>query len=842
MVLLSLTPLKGNSSNTKSWPFNGYFALSQVSTHGIVRTRLGDDDNPLMASKITIAIRCYESRMPKLGVVHTNILFNKTQVLWQAPEGQQYAPLGDVDLPFRMSLPPDIAAPSTCHMQEYRVFWRLEAVITHTPLFAQGTRQAKAYDLNFVRHDSPPPLCAPSSSSSTLAPSDVHAVSNRLSTCSYTLNTPSYALGPGDAIPISLRIRPDSPSTAVTRVSLSIQRRTVFRDPSKTNNVLPFPSEPSTSAVNSPLPTPPSSGRTDEQEKDGASASEGEEDGSDVATLMASKDQDPFGSSETLRPPVVTTTAGGAGAGASAATYTLPGTAGPSSPPPSIHESEPGIFPFSVSSILRPYASGAKTLTQTIATIEKTKGDFSVNNDLGSEGLDPSLVYSTDMLSAVPAAKPGHWALGETMKTALVSIRFFVRIKITLTSPSRSSPPPATTFNPSNGSASSSSLTVSETFSLPAQELRFVGISTSRRTYVRAKLDELVKSNPGSVKRPRSSHPDPSFNQLHTQSAKRPHTSTRQPPVSSSSDVEGARRPDAAVVGPGSMLHSPPPSPPVSDDPRPSSAPITSRRRTNKSKKGSNQMETSDSDDAPMYVLSGDLGLREVKAKVKDSKSKDASSPPPPPNQAKLSKRKFYERAPDGDTGDNFRYAESAFWSAPIIHRDEHNKPRPKTSGGGPAAGSGSKSKEGGEFKRGASVGPMSPQIYGLTERMYNLMDTTADAMPVAEGEGGDDSEDGSRSSSRAATPTQRETTPSPFMYAPPPVPPVPAVFQQQQQQQPRQPKDKDGNDIREWEEQLGRVESSSRLRTKEMKHAQSTTKPPRLPIIKYYGQWPIAD
>lgn len=147
MVLLSLTPLKGNTSGSKSWPFNGYFALSQVSTHGTVRTRLGDDGNPLMASKVTIAIRCYESRMPRLGVVHTNILFNKTQVLWQAPENQHFAPLGDLDLPFRMSLPPDIAAPSSCHMQEYRVFWRLEAgeqaFFLDTPLLAQSAHSDK---------------------------------------------------------------------------------------------------------------------------------------------------------------------------------------------------------------------------------------------------------------------------------------------------------------------------------------------------------------------------------------------------------------------------------------------------------------------------------------------------------------------------------------------------------------------------------------------------------------------------------------------------------------------------------------------------------------------------
>lgn len=127
MVQLTLSPLKGNASSTRGWPFNGYFALTQVSTHGILRTRLGDDAHPLMAARITIAIRCYESRMPRLGVVHTNVLYAKSQTLWQPPEGVKYAPIGHLDLPFRLALPPDVQGPSMCHMQEYRVFWRLEA-------------------------------------------------------------------------------------------------------------------------------------------------------------------------------------------------------------------------------------------------------------------------------------------------------------------------------------------------------------------------------------------------------------------------------------------------------------------------------------------------------------------------------------------------------------------------------------------------------------------------------------------------------------------------------------------------------------------------------------------
>ncbi|KAG8884861.1 hypothetical protein FRB97_003068 [Tulasnella sp. 331] len=941
MVLLFLTPLKGNASGSKSWPFNGYFALSQVSTHGTVRTRQGDDTHNLMASKLTIAIRCYESRTLRLGVVHTNVLFNTTKVLWQAPEGQQYAPLGDVDLPFRLSLPPDIEAPSTCHMQEHRVFWRLEAggytrLITHAPLVGQGTRQAKAYDLNFVRHSAPPPLYSSPSSSATLATCDANTVSNKLPSCSYDLSTPNYALGPEDALPISLRIRPGAASTAVTRVALSVERRVVFKDPSKTNNVLPFPSNQLAegSGSPSPLPTPPSSAKVDEQqqEKNGSSEEEAElgeeeqeEDGSDVATLTGPRKEDPFASTETLKPPIVVT-----------GTTSAQSTGIPSSPPPASPEAT--SFPFS---ILR---SGPKTLTQTIASIERTKGELNVDKDG-----DGALVYSADMMSAIPLVKPGHWALGETMKTALVSVRFFVRVKVTLTSPSKSSTPSASNSNSalnasSSSSSSSSSSTISERISIPSQEIYIVGINTARRAYVRAKLDELVKLEPGSVKRSRSAHMDASF--------ERPDTST--PRHHRMTDVSGEEEPrKRRHKDDGSALPSPPSSPRPSDGlaTRPSTAP------TPQTKKDRTRMESSDSDDAMLW-LSGDLGMWPIRPKKQVLKSKHDSASVTPPSSSKGSlTRKFdtalspYGGGADASTLNPQRYSEAGHSSrrpspspsapatadgaatsssspqgsqkrklenrkvwgggvdarmlnpyryataaqsasrpssskrapalgdstaadpafdssssneqshqtskrklnahaldAPTVSRDlqKNISGRPKTAVNAtpPPTGFGASSKG---FKRGASVGAigtMSPTIYGLTERMWGLMDTSGaaeDAMVEASGEDEDD-EGGSSSSSRRGTPAQRETTPSPFMYAPPPVASPPAVSQMQEVVVTR--KMKDGKEIRKWEEQLGRVESSSKKRTKEMIAGSSLkrsspaagAKPPRLPILEYYG------
>ncbi|KIO28134.1 hypothetical protein M407DRAFT_22610, partial [Tulasnella calospora MUT 4182] len=251
MVLLSLTPLNGNQSVSKGWPFQGVFGLTHITTHGTIRTRLGDDRTPLLASKIAILVRCYEARLNRLGgVAQTNVLVEQSQTLWSADPAEQqqqqptsFAPVGDLDLPFRFVLPPDLQGPSTCHMQDYRVFWRIEAVINHVPLVGQGTRQVKAFDLHFIRHDAP--------SSSGASSSTFHVSSARLPACSYSMSAPSHPVGPEDAIPISLRVFTTQPAASLARVSVSVERRMEFRGESSKRSS-------SSSDKRDALPTPPS--------------------------------------------------------------------------------------------------------------------------------------------------------------------------------------------------------------------------------------------------------------------------------------------------------------------------------------------------------------------------------------------------------------------------------------------------------------------------------------------------------------------------------------------------------------------------------------------------------
>lgn len=92
-----------------------------------VRTKVDDDTKYLPAKSVTISVRCYETRVGRVGTLHSNILVDYTQVLWSKPDDQEWAEIGDLDFPFRITLPTNVAGYSKTTFQEYRVFWRVEA-------------------------------------------------------------------------------------------------------------------------------------------------------------------------------------------------------------------------------------------------------------------------------------------------------------------------------------------------------------------------------------------------------------------------------------------------------------------------------------------------------------------------------------------------------------------------------------------------------------------------------------------------------------------------------------------------------------------------------------------
>lgn len=150
MLKLSLAAKQGNG--VRYFPHAGYLRLTPLKIEGIVRTKIDEDNKPLLCSNLYVALRCYESRLGLgLGLTsgssgssgsvgaengtgvgngnpNPNVLFEIVVPLWKAAEGSEHELLGNGEWPFRIIVPPN-ASPvcSTVHFQEYRVCWRVEA-------------------------------------------------------------------------------------------------------------------------------------------------------------------------------------------------------------------------------------------------------------------------------------------------------------------------------------------------------------------------------------------------------------------------------------------------------------------------------------------------------------------------------------------------------------------------------------------------------------------------------------------------------------------------------------------------------------------------------------------
>jgi hypothetical protein len=98
-----------------------------------VRTKLDADLRTLQATSLTISIRCYESRIGRVNILQSNILVDHTQVLWSKSDDVEYEPVGNLDYPFRLTLPTKIGGFSTAVFVDYRCMWRVEAGVYSIP-------------------------------------------------------------------------------------------------------------------------------------------------------------------------------------------------------------------------------------------------------------------------------------------------------------------------------------------------------------------------------------------------------------------------------------------------------------------------------------------------------------------------------------------------------------------------------------------------------------------------------------------------------------------------------------------------------------------------------------
>lgn len=88
---------------------------------------MDEDTKPVSAKSLTVAVRCYESRLGKLNTLQTNTLVDQAITLWSKPDHVASMELSSVEYPFKIIIPVDSPGFSTANFQEYKVAWRVEA-------------------------------------------------------------------------------------------------------------------------------------------------------------------------------------------------------------------------------------------------------------------------------------------------------------------------------------------------------------------------------------------------------------------------------------------------------------------------------------------------------------------------------------------------------------------------------------------------------------------------------------------------------------------------------------------------------------------------------------------
>ena len=130
MVQLALQPHRGN--HQRAYPFTGYLGLTPVTLHGILRTTVEEDKLTLDAAAVIVRVVCYEGDISGPGGAATSVrkLYEVSETLWRPPAGQQYAPLGDLEHAWYLTVPVNArqyGAVSSLSFKTWRVWWSVEA-------------------------------------------------------------------------------------------------------------------------------------------------------------------------------------------------------------------------------------------------------------------------------------------------------------------------------------------------------------------------------------------------------------------------------------------------------------------------------------------------------------------------------------------------------------------------------------------------------------------------------------------------------------------------------------------------------------------------------------------
>lgn len=240
------------------------------------------------------------------------------------------------------------------------------SVINHVPILGVGSRQIKHSELPLLRFGLPPSYEPSTPIARPVLDSEISHPHSP--SIRYSVNSPTTPVGPLDLVPIPIHLLPSDPGVSFRSASVIIERRMRFMEP---------PSPPST-------PTLPSS-------------------------TYPTSSALPSSSNPSCSLPIPQRTS----SSSSSLSY---------SPSSSYQESS--------------YLSSSTTLQPSDSRASTVGASLLVNSVAGSESSGlfaraDSGVWSKTLTLQWPAAKShSRWAIGETIESDLVSVKFFVRVKV----------------------------------------------------------------------------------------------------------------------------------------------------------------------------------------------------------------------------------------------------------------------------------------------------------------------------------------------------------------------------------------------------------------------------
>ena len=300
-------------------------------------------------------------------------------------------------------MPAKVAGFSTAAFVDYRCVWRLEAgmtsysyfftvahliffliVLSHVPISGIGARQIRHFELPFIRYDVPiySPITPPTPPLLNLQTNKPRAPRIR-----YSIHSPQIPIGPHDLVSISIHLLPVDHGVSIRSTSVIVERRIKLHD--QTPSVSASISIPQTSV------TPRSTSSSPKQLPIPYSKSPYPPTPPFQADLLF----DPMSSTPSL-------------SSSNPSPTITPGTA-LSSSLTIASESTPLLHPNS--------SASTKLVVNPIAGTESS----------GNLYRDESGVWSRTLTLQWPAVKSHSlWAVGETISSDLVTVKYFIRTKV----------------------------------------------------------------------------------------------------------------------------------------------------------------------------------------------------------------------------------------------------------------------------------------------------------------------------------------------------------------------------------------------------------------------------